>query len=157
MALVENKKIHLNYEIKDKLEAGIELTGNEVKAIRNSKAQMDGAKIIIRGGEAFLVGMNVQPYQSTEKSPPLSSPKGRMSPFGGFRGTDRTRKLLLKKSEILKLATESEKGLSLLPLKIYDSHGLLKLEFGICKRKNKKDRRETLKLKEFKRERKEII
>jgi SsrA-binding protein len=70
---------------------------------------------------------------------------------------DRTRKLLLKKSEILKLATESEKGLSLLPIKIYDHHGLLKLEVGIGKRKNKVDKRETIKLKEFKREKKNIL
>ena len=70
---------------------------------------------------------------------------------------DRTRKLLLKKSEILKLATESEKGLSLLPIKIFNDHGLLKLEIGICKRKNKADKRETIKLKEFKREKKSIL
>ena len=70
---------------------------------------------------------------------------------------DRTRKLLLKKSEILKLATESEKGLSLLPIKIYDHHGLLKLEVGIGKRKNKADKRETIKLKEFKKEKKNIL
>ncbi|MEA4910857.1 SsrA-binding protein [bioreactor metagenome] len=143
MALVENKKINLNYEVKSKMEAGLELFGNEVKAIRNSKAQIDGAKIIIRGGEAFIVGMSVQPYQSSEKDKQTKN--------------DRTRKLLLKKSEILKLATETEKGLSLLPLKIYDSHGLLKLEFGICKRKNKSDKRETLKLKEFKREKKSVM
>lgn len=143
MALIENKKIHLNYEIKDKLEAGLELFGNEVKAIRNSKAQIDGAKIIIRGGEAFLIGMSVQPYQSSEKDKQAKN--------------DRTRKLLLKKSEILKLATETEKGLSLLPVKIYDSHGLLKLEVGVCRRKNKADKRETIKLKEFKKEKKNFI
>lgn len=143
MTLIENKKIYLNYEVKDRMEAGIELFGNETKAIRNSKAQIDGAKIIIRGGEAFIVGMSVQPYQGSEKDKQAKN--------------DRTRKLLLKKYEILKLATESEKGLTLLPIKIYDSHGLLKLEFGICKRKNKSDKRETLKLKEFKRERKNFL
>jgi SsrA-binding protein len=144
MSLVENKKIHLNYEIKDKLEAGLELIGNEVKAIRNNKAQIDGAKVIIRGGEAFLVGMNVSPYQNS---------KGESENQKNVKN-DRTRRLLLKKSEILKLATESEKGLSLLPIKIYDHHGLLKLEIGIGKRKNKADKRETIKLKEFKKEKK---
>lgn len=143
MALVENKKINLNYEVKSKMEAGLELFGNEVKAIRNSKAQIDGAKIIIRGGEAFVVGINVSPYQSSEKDKKTKN--------------DRTRKLLLKKSEILKLATETEKGLSLLPIKIYDSHGLLKLEVGVCRRKNKADKRETIKLKEFKKEKKNFI
>lgn len=143
MALVENKKIHLTYEVKDKYEAGLELFGNEVKAIRNSKAQIDGAKIIIRGGEAYIVGMSVSPYQNSEKEKRDKN--------------DRTRRLLLKKSEILKLATESEKGYSLLPIKIYDSHGILKLEFGVCKRKNKADKRETLKLKEFKKEKKGFV
>lgn len=143
MSLVENKKLHLNYEIKERFEAGLELVGNEVKAIRNSKAQIDGAKIIIRGGEAFIVGMNVSPYQASEK---LEKTKN-----------DRTRKLLLKKSEILKLATESEKGLQIFPIKIFDSHGLLKLEIGLAKRKNKVDKRETIKLKEFKKEKKRFI
>ena len=143
MSLVENKKLHLNYEVKDKFEAGIELIGNEVKAIRTSQAQIDGGKIIIRGGEVFIVGMNVSPYQQSSKEEKIKN--------------DRTRKLLLKKSEILKLATENEKGLSLIPVKIYDSHGMIKLEIGICKRKNKADKRETLKLKEFKKEKKNIL
>lgn len=143
MSLIENKKLHLNYEIKERFEAGLELFGNEVKAIRNSKAQIDGAKIIIRGGEAFIVGMNVSPYQASEK---LEKTKN-----------DRTRKLLLKKSEILKLATESEKGGQIFPIKIYDKHGLLKMEICLAKRKNKKDKRETLKLKEFKKDRREFI
>ncbi len=161
MSLVENKKLHLNYEVKDKLEAGIELFGNEVKSIRGSQAQIDGSKVIIRGGEAFIVGMSVSPYQNHLASP-KSSPKGRTSPLSigkglGDRTNDRTRRLLLKKSEILKLATENEKGLSLLPIKIFNNHGLLKLEIGICRRKNKADKRETLKLKEFKREKKSIV
>lgn len=143
MALIENKKIHLTYEVKDKYEAGLELFGNEVKAIRNGKAQIDGAKIIIRGGEAYIVGMSVSPYQNSEKEKKEKN--------------DRTRRLLLKKSEILKLATETEKGYSFLPIKIYDSHGILKLEVGVCRRKNKADKRETIKLKEFKKEKKNFI
>ena len=145
MSLVENKKLHLSYEVTQKLEAGIELLGNEVKSIRGSQAQIDGSKVIIRGGEAFIVGMSVSHYQNHDKDK-----KGKIE-------NDRTRKLLLKKSEILKLATENEKGLSLLPIKIFNDHGLLKLEIGICKRKNKADKRETLKLKEFKREKKSMI
>ena len=143
MSLVENKKIHLDFEIKDKFEAGLELFGNEVKSIRNSDAQITGSKIIIRGGEAFIVGMNVSPFQASEKEKKTKN--------------DRVRKLLLKKSEILKLFTESEKGLSILPIKIYDHHGLLKIEIGLCKRKNKQDKRETIKLKDFKREKKSIL
>ena len=147
MSLIENKKLHLDYEIKERFEAGIELLGNEVKAIRNNKAQITGAKIIIRGGEAFIVGMNVSPYQANSKEYKSKNTDK----------NDRTRKLLMKKSEILKLTTESEKGLSILPIKIYDSHGLLKLEIGLIKRKNKVDKRETIKLKDFKREEKRFI
>jgi len=143
MSLVENKKLHLDFEIKAKFEAGMELFGNEVKSIRNSDAQITGSKIIIRGGEAFIVGMNVSPFQASEKEKKTKN--------------DRVRKLLLKKSEILKLFTESEKGLSILPIKIYDHHGLLKIEIGLCKRKNKQDKRETIKLKDFKREKKSIL
>ncbi len=142
MSLVENKKIHLNYHIVDKYISGIQLTGNEVKAVRNSKAEITGAKIIIRDGEAFIVGMNVSPYQQSLNSEKIKN--------------DRTRKLLLKKSEILKLATESEKGLSILPIKIFADHGLLKLELGLSKRKNKQDKRETIKKKDFEREKKEL-
>ncbi len=143
MALIENKKIFLDYEIKDKYEAGIELTGNEVKAIRESKAEIAGAKIIIRGGEAFIVGMSVSPYQISKQEEKTKN--------------DRTRKLLLKKSEILKLATESEKKLFIIPVKIYNSHGLLKLEIATVKRKKKRDKREALKLKDFKREKKNLV
>ena len=143
MAFVENKKLHLNYEVKDKFEAGISLSGNEVKSIRKSKAQIDGTKIIIRGGEAYIVGMNISEYQQSAKEEK--------------RKNDRTRKLLLKKSEILKLATESEKGLSILPIKLYDSHGLIKIEIGLVKRKNKVDKRETLKAKDFENEKKKFF
>lgn len=143
MILIENKKIHLDYEIKNKFEAGIELTGNEVKAIRNSKAQITGSKVIVRGGEAYIVGMSVSPYQQSSKEEKSKN--------------DRTRKLLLKKSEILKLIAESEKDLSILPIKIFDNHGLLKLEIGLAKRKNKQDKREIIKLKDFKREKNSFV
>lgn len=153
MNLAENKKIHLDYEIKDKFEAGIKLTGNEVKAIRNNKAQITGSKIIIRGGEAYIVGMSVSPYQQSNKE----STSAEVSSRQGKSKNDRTRKLLLRKSEILKLATESEKGFSILPIRIFDNHSLLKLEIGLVKRKNKQDKRETIKLKDFKREKRKFV
>lgn len=143
MSLIQNKKIHLDYEIKNKFEAGIELTGNEVKAIRNSKAQITGSKVIVRGGEAYIVGMSVSPYQQSSKEEKSKN--------------DRTRKLLLKKSEILKLIAESEKGFSILPIRIFDNHSLLKLEIGLAKRKNKQDKREIIKLKDFKREKNSFV
>lgn len=142
MALVENKKIHLNYSILKTYEAGLALSGNEVKAIRTSQAQILGAKIILRGGEAYLIGLNITPYQTTDK----------------MKKSDRTIKLLLKKSEIVRLATEeAKKGVQILPVKIYDSHGLLKLELALVSNKNKQDKRETLKKKEFQREKNKFL
>lgn len=143
MSLIQNKKINLDYEIKDRFEAGLKLSGNEVKAIRNSQAQITGSKIIIRGAEAFIVGMNVTPYQSSNLESKTKN--------------DRTRKLLLKSSEILKLVTESEKGQFIIPIKIYDSHGLLKLEIALVKKKNKRDKRETLKKKDFERNKRKYL
>ena len=67
MSVVQNKKLHLNYTVFDSFEAGLKLTGNEVKAVRGSAAEIEGAKIIIRGGEAFLVGIYIAPYQNHHK------------------------------------------------------------------------------------------
>ena len=142
MSLVQNKKIHLEYEILKTFEAGLVLTGNEVKAIRNGQAQIAGAKIIVRGAEVYLVGMSINPYQDKDTK----------------TKNDRTRKLLLKSAEILRLATEeAKKGIQILPVKIYDHHGMLKIEIALVSRKTKQDKRETLKQKDFNREKKQYL
>ena len=64
MALIENKKVHFNYEIIEKYEAGMELLGVEVKSLRAKHGSLEGSHIIVRGGEAFLVGATIQPYQA---------------------------------------------------------------------------------------------
>jgi len=146
MSLIQNKKLYLNYTISEYFEAGIKLTGNEVKAVRNSNAQIDGAKIIIRGAEAFIVGMNISIYQNHDNNN-IKKMKNEKKPE-----LDRNRKLLLKKNEILKLAILTEKGFNLQAEKVFDKHGLLKLQIAVCKKKNKADKREVIKKRDLKRD-----
>ena len=143
MSLIQNKKLYLNYTVSEYFEAGLKLTGNEVKAIRNSNAQIDGAKIIIRGGEAFIIGLNISTYQNHDKIKDKNKKDLELNI---------TRKLLLKKKEILKLAILSEKGFNLQAENIFDKHGLLKLQIAVCKKKNKADKREVIKKRDLKRD-----
>lgn len=132
MKLVENKKLHLTYIITSTFEAGIELFGFEVKSLRKKQGSLDGAKVIVRGGEAFLVGIYIPPYQSGNT---LTS----YDPY-------RTRKLLLKKSEVADLyGLEISKTLTLHPISLYLKGGLIKCEIAVCKKKNARDKREDIK------------
>ena len=139
MALVENKKAHLNYEILEEYEAGLELLGGEVKSLRAKLGKLDGSHITVRGGEAYLIGATIAPYQS------------------GNTPTDyepmRNRKLLLTKKEIAILgAHESQKGLTIVPLRVYNKGRHLKLALGVARGKKKYDKRATLKERDTKRE-----
>jgi SsrA-binding protein len=125
------------------MEAGLVLAGHEVKAIRNNKVSIHGAYVKIfgpstssgRASEAWLVGAIISPYQPGNVPVDYDS--------------QRSRKLLLKKSELKYLIGKSqEKGLTLVPLKIFDAHGLIKLELGIARGKKKYDKRETIKKRE---------
>jgi SsrA-binding protein len=117
------------------MEAGLVLAGHEVKAIRNNKVSIHGAYVKIFDSEAFLVGAIISPYQPGNVPVDYDS--------------QRSRKLLLKKSELKYLIGKSqEKGLTLVPLKIFDAHGLIKLELGIARGKKKYDKRETIKKRE---------
>lgn len=137
--LADNKKAYYNYEISDKYEAGLVLIGSEVKSIKTGHISLKGSYVIIRGEEAYLVGAVIPPYQ------PKNTPKD--------YDDQRSRKLLLKKSEIKELIGKSrEKGLALMPLQIYTKHARIKLAFGIAKGKKKKDKRETIKRRETERE-----
>lgn len=132
MALILNKKAHLNYEIGDKYSAGIELFGFEVKSIRKGQGSLDGAYVTVRGSEAFLVNAFIPPFQ--EKNAPKEY------------DPNRTRKLLLTKKEILELGNiENTKGLTIVPISVYNNGKVLKVEIGIGKGKKKFDKRETLK------------
>ena len=139
MALVENKKARLNYEILEEIEAGLELLGGEVKSLRAGEGKLDGAHAIVRGGEAYLVGSTIPPYQ----------------PSNTAEGYDpaRPRKLLLTKAQIMALAqAESAKGLTIVPLRVYNKGKHLKVLLGVARGKKKFDKRATLKERDTKRE-----
>jgi SsrA-binding protein len=132
MRLIESKKLHLTYVITDTYEAGIELLGFEVKALRKKQGSLEGAKVLIRGGEAFIVGMYIAPYQAA------NTPKS-YDPY-------RTRRLLLSQGELIELYThEQSKTLTLAPHSLYLKNNLIKCEVAVCKKKDTKDRREDIK------------
>ena len=136
--LASNRKAHFDYEILQKYEAGLELLGHEVKSIRAGHAQLAGSFVVIRGGEAFLVGATIPPYQ-VKNMPESYDPT-------------RTRRLLLKRSELNELIGESaQKGLTFVPISLYTKGSLIKLSFGQARRKKKYDKRETIKKREDKR------
>lgn len=137
--LSDNKKARFDYEILEKFEAGIILNGQEVKSIRKGNISLKGSYVIIRGGEPYLVGANIPPYQPKNASPDYDP--------------ERSRKLLLNKKEIDHLVGKvEERGLTLVPLKVYTKYARIKLEFGIGKGKKKSDKRETIKKRDTERE-----
>lgn len=139
MTLIENKKARFNFELLDTFEAGIELFGYEVKSLRNKQGKLEGAHVIVRGGEAYLVGASIPAFQ------PANAPKS--------YDPSRTRRLLLSKKELdALLGAESKKGLTIVPISVYNSHGLLKLSLAIARGKKDVDKRETIKERDTKRE-----
>ncbi len=127
-----NKKAFFNYEILETFEAGLVLLGGEVKSIRNSHYSLQGAYIVVEDEEAWLVKAMIAPYQ------PKNMQKG--------YDPERRRKLLLNKKELQYLQGKTkEKGLTIVPLKVYNKHGQIKLEIGLAKGKSKGDKREVLK------------
>lgn len=133
--LIENKKAYFNYEITDTFEAGIELFGYEVKSLRNHQGSLDGAYVIIRGKEAFLIGANIPPFQ-IKNAPENFDPM-------------RPRKILLSQKEIDTLSkTDMKKGLTLVAISVYNKGRWMKLSFGIGRGKKKFDKRETIKKRE---------
>ncbi len=138
MTYAENKKAFFDYEITEKYEAGVVLEGHEVKAVKTGKVSIFGSYVKIIDQEAFLVGAIIQPYQ------PLNTPKD--------YDPQRFRKLLLNKKEIsLFIGKTKEKGLTIVPLKVYDKRGIIKIEIGLAKSKKKADKREKIKKRETER------
>ena len=110
----------------------MELLGHEVKALRDKQGSLDGAKVIIRGGEAFVVGIYIAPYQAKNTAPSYD-------PY-------RTRKLLLNKKELEELvAMEQTKTLTLIPNSLYSKNNLIKCEVAVCKKKTALDKRQDIK------------
>jgi len=135
----ENKKAYFNYEILEKFEAGLELKGHEVKSIKSGKANIAGAYAAIRGGEIYLLGSRVPPYQQ-------NNIKEDYDP-------ERIRKILIKKEEIEYLVGRLQtERLTLIPLKLYNKRNLVKIELGLGKSKRKGDKREVIKKRETDRE-----
>jgi len=137
--LIENKKVRFNYEIMEEFEAGVELTGSEVKSLRYKKASLEGAYISVRGGEAFLLGATIAPYQ----------PKNIDKSYD----KERPRKLLLTKKEIGILSGhEQKRGLTIVPISLYNKGRNLKLRIAVVRGKKKFDKRETIKKRDTERE-----
>jgi SsrA-binding protein len=144
MALIQNKKVHLNYEIIQTFEAGMELFGLEVKSLRNKLGSLDGAHVVVRGNEAFLVGATIPPYQ------PSNTPES--------YEPERNRRLLLTKKELSALSgAEKQKGLTIVPISVYNKGSKLKIEIGIGKGKKKYDKREDIKKKDTQRDLKRTL
>ena len=135
----ENKKAYFNYEILEKITAGIELLGFEVKAIKAGRMSLDGAYVVIRGNEAFLIGSAVVSLQ------PKNTPKD--------YDERRNRKLLLTKKEINYLeGKEKQNGLTIVALSVYNIGRKIKVELGLAKGKKKSDKRESIKKRDSDRE-----
>ena len=132
--IAKNPNAYHNYDIKDTIEAGIELYGTEIKSIRNGKMNLKDSYAIIKNGEAFVYGMHISPYE-----------------FGNIYNKDplRTRKLLLHKHEINKLFGQiQQQGISLVPISAYFKGSKVKIQLGIGKGKKLFDKREDLKRKD---------
>lgn len=139
MAYVTNKKAHFNYEILEKFEAGIELLGFEVKAIKNNQGSLEGAHVSVRGGEAFLLDFDLPPYQTKNTS-------------ADYERT-RVRRLLLTKKEIKHMGDEeSKKGIAVVPLSIFEKGRKIKVDIALARGKKKFDKRETIKKRDTDRE-----
>jgi SsrA-binding protein len=135
----ENRKARFRFEILDTLECGIQLTGSEVKSLRDGKLSLDEAYARVKGDEVWLVGADIAEYpQATLWN---HAPK-------------RPRKLLLHRTERQKFANKAhEKGLTLVPLKVYfNARGLAKVQLGLCRGKKLHDKRETMKKADSRRE-----
>jgi SsrA-binding protein len=144
MSLVRNKKVHLTYTILDTYEAGIQLLGVETKSVRAGHGILDGSRVLIRGGEAFLVGAQIPAYQKA------NAPKD--------YDEVRTRKLLLNKRQIASLYEGSSgDGLTVVPISLYNKGVFIKCEVALVKGKKKHDKRETLKKQDAKREGERIL
>jgi SsrA-binding protein len=136
--IVQNRRARHDYQVIETHEAGIELRGTEVKAMRDGLMQLKDSYVDVEKGQMLLVGAHISPYD-----------KGNIY----NHDPERPRRLLMHKREILKLgALVAEKGLTLIPLSVYFKHGIAKVEVGLCRGKHNEDRRQTLREREAKRE-----
>jgi|NGEPerStandDraft_6_1074524.scaffolds.fasta_scaffold105177_2 SsrA-binding protein len=129
--LAFNKRASFDYQVLDALEAGMVLTGGETKSAKLGHIHLNGAFVVPHGTELFLVNCLIEPYQSNEVAKEAKT---------------RSIKLLLKKKEIAYLSSRIKaSGLTLIPLKVYNKRGLVKVEVALAKGKKSYDKRETIK------------
>jgi SsrA-binding protein len=136
--IAANKKAYHDFFIEEKLEAGISLTGTEVKSLRDGRANLKDSYALVKGGEMFILGLHIPPYS-----------------HGNIMNVDpdRVRKLLLHKPEIKKLTgLLARQGYTLVPLRVYFRRGLVKVELGLAKGKKHHDVRDAIKEREAKRD-----
>jgi len=137
--LAENRQAYHEYEILEKIEAGIVLSGGEVKSAKAGQINLRGSYMTIRDGAAWIINMHIAPYQ------PKNQPKG-------YNPT-RTRKLLLRKEEIDSLIGKSKaQGQTVIPLSVYSKRGLIKTELALVRGKKSHDKRSSIKKREADRE-----
>lgn len=129
--LIEHKKAHMNFEILEEFEAGLQLFGTEVKSLRAHHGKLDGSHVTIRGGEAFLMNSEIPAYQAAN-APADYDPK-------------RNRRLLLSKKELFRLANAEEKeGLTIIPISMYNKGRVIKARIAIVRGKKKADKRASI-------------
>ena len=136
--VASNRRARHDYAILDTFEAGIALLGPEVKSLRNGKANLSDGYAVIRRGEAFLANVHIGPYEKAWRE--NADPR-------------RERKILLHRAEIRRLAGKlGERGLTLIPLRLYFKHGRAKVELGLCRGKRRYDKRESIRQRETERD-----
>lgn len=137
--VVSNRRARHDYEILERFEAGIVLTGAEVKSLRGGRGSLQEAFARVRDGEVWIEGMHIPPYEQ-------ASDKRTYDPI-------RTRKLLLHREQIARLIGKTaERGLALIPLRVYFSHGLAKLELGLGRGRRRFEKRQAIAEREHARE-----
>lgn len=138
MTLLQNRRAGFDYELLDRLEAGVELLGFEVKSLRAKRGKLEGAHVIVRDGQVLLINAFIPPYQAG------NTPTG-YDPY-------RNRKLLLTKKEIGSLTGQSSGGLTIVPLSVYTKGRRIKIEISLARGKKKFDKRQKIKKREDERE-----
>ena len=134
-----NKRARFDFDILETFEAGLVLLGTEVKSIRAGRAKLEGSYVVVRGGEAFLVGASIAAFQ------PINTSKA--------YDPERSRKLLLSQKELTRIHRETEHThLTCVPLSLYNKKSKIKLELALARGKKKADKRESIKSRDVKRE-----
>ncbi len=140
----DNRKALHDYEILEKFSAGLELLGTEVKSVKDGKLNLRGSYVLMKGGEAFLVGSDIPPYQA-KNAPSDYDPR-------------RERKLILSRKELEELAKAADtKGLTIVPISVYNKGRYLKADIAIARGKKKFDKRQAIKKRDVERDLKRTL